>query len=191
MKKQDILDTALSLIVSQGLHATPMAQIAKEANVAAGTIYHYFNSKEEMIHELYVNIHEELEEVMSLNDVDMDNYEPEFDALCLRFFKYLIQNPIKFYFLQQYENSPFGFSKDELNKNTEFPIPVKFFQLGKENKLLKPLPLSLISNLVYSSIASMVRLQLSEKIELNKEMIQNVIDGCWDMIRSYEQQAKI
>ncbi len=184
MKKQDIFNTALSLIVSQGLHATPMAQIAKEANVAAGTIYHYFKSKEEMIHELYVNIHEELNEVMDLSDIDMDNYEAEFDALCLRIFKYLIQNPIKYYFLQQYENSPVGFSKDELNKNTEFPIPVKFFQLGKENKLLKPLPLSLISNFVFNNIATSVGLHLSEKIEMDKEIIQAVIDGSWNMIKA-------
>ena len=99
MKKQDIFDAALSLIVSQGLHATPMAQIAKEANVAAGTIYHYFKSKEEMIHELYKKIHIELEEIMDLDDIDLNDYKAEFDAVCLRIFKYLIQNPLKFYFL--------------------------------------------------------------------------------------------
>ena len=61
MKKQDILDTTLALVVRQGLHATPMAQIAQESNVAVGTIYHYFSSKEEIIHELYLGIHQDLE----------------------------------------------------------------------------------------------------------------------------------
>ena len=183
MKKQDIFDTALSLIVSQGLHATPMSQISKEANVAAGTIYHYFKSKEEMIHELYLEIHAELAEVMDLEDIDLNNYEDEFDALCLRIFKYLIQNPLKFYFLQQYENSPLGFSKDELNKNIEFPIPAGFFQLGVKNNLIKPIPISLISNLVFNSITTIASLHLSKKIELDKEIIQTVIDGCWNMIR--------
>jgi len=183
MKKQDIFDTALSLIVAQGLHATPMAQIAKEANVAAGTIYHYFKSKEEMIHELYVNIHEELKAEMDLNDIDIDNYKAEFDALCLRIIKYLIQNPLKFYFLQQYENLP-GLSKDVLNKNTEYPISAKFFQLGKGNNLLKPLPLSLFSNLVFNNIATTVGLHLSEKIEMDKEIIQVVIEGSWNMIKA-------
>lgn len=182
MKKQDIFDTALSLIVSQGLHATPMAQIAKEANVAAGTIYHYFKSKDEMIHELYINIHGELEEVMDLDDIDLDNYEAEFDAVCLRIFKYLIQNPLEYYFLQQYENSPLGFGKDELNKNMEFPIPVRFFQLGFDNNLIKTMPLSLVSNLVFNSITTIAGLHLSKKIELDKEIIQAVIDGSWNMI---------
>lgn len=182
MKKQDIFDTALSLIVAQGLHATPMSQIAKEGNVAAGTIYHYFKSKEEMIHELYQKIHGELEEVMDVGDIDLNNYEAEYNALCLRIFKYLIQNPLKFYFLQQYENSPLGFSKDELNRNIEYPIPAGFFQLGLENNLLKSIPLSLISNLVFNSITTIVRLHLTEKIELDKKIIQTVIDGSWNMI---------
>lgn len=183
MKKQDIFDTALSLIVSQGLHATPMAQIAKEANVAAGTIYHYFKSKEEMIHELYKKIHIELEEIMDLDDIDLNDYKAEFDAVCLRIFKYLIQNPLKFYFLQQYEKSPLGFRKEELNKNIEFPIPAGFFQLGLENNLVKSMPISLISNLVFNSITTIASLHLSKKIELDKEIIQAVIDGSWNMIK--------
>ena len=183
MKKQDIFDTTLSLIVSQGLHATPMSQIAREANVAAGTIYHYFKSKEELIKELYHQIHEELEEEMKLDEIDIDNYESEFSSLCLRIFKYLIQNPLKFYFLQQYESSPLGFSSDELNKNSEFPIPVELFQLGLDKQLINPMPLSLISNLVYTNISTLVRLQLSEKVALNKELILGIIDGCWNMIK--------
>ena len=127
MKRQNILDTTLSLVVTQGLHATPMAQIAKDADVAAGTIYHYFSSKEKLIHELYKTIHVELEEVMKLDDVDLNAYTSEFSSLCLRIFKFLIQNPLKFYFLQQYENSPVGFSSEDLNHNIEFPIPADFF----------------------------------------------------------------
>ena len=38
MKKQDIFDTSLALIVTQGLHATPMSQIAQEAFQLAETI---------------------------------------------------------------------------------------------------------------------------------------------------------
>ena len=183
MKKQDIFDTALSLIVTRGLHATPMAQIAKEANVAAGTIYHYFNSKEEMIHELYLLIQSELKQQMNADELDMNNFETEFSSLCLRIFKYLIQNPMKFYFLQQFEKSPHGNGVEEFNHHIEFPIEAAFFQLGMKHNLLKSMPVSLMSNLVYDTITVMVRLQLAEQIELNKELIQIVIDGCWNMIR--------
>ncbi len=183
MKKQDIFDTALSLIVAQGLHATPMAQIAKEANVAAGTIYHYFSSKEEMIHKLYLQIHDELHQLMHIKDIDLNNFETEFSSLSLRIFKFLIQNPSKFYFLQQFEKSPFGKGVEEFNHHNEFPIEAEFFELGIKNNKLKSMPVSLMSNLVYDNLSVMVRLHLAQQIELNKELIQIVIDGCWNMIR--------
>lgn len=183
MKKQDIFNTSLQLIVSQGLHATPMSQIAREANVAAGTIYHYFSSKEEMIHELYHTIHSELEDELKAENIDLENYAFEFSSLCLSIFKFFIQNPMKFNFLHQYEHSPLGNRSEELDRNIEYPIPVDFFRYGQDNNLVKQYPLSLIANIVYTNISSLVRLQLYEKLELNRDIIQTVIDGCWNMIK--------
>ena len=53
-KRQAILAAAARLIARSGLHATPMSAIAKEAGVAAGTLYLYFPSKEAMINALYL-----------------------------------------------------------------------------------------------------------------------------------------
>jgi len=183
MKKQDIFDTTLSLIVSKGLHDTPMSQIASQANVAIGTIYHHFKNKEELIQALYADIHSELDENVAVDEVDINNYRAEFTSLFLRAFKYFVQNPAKFHFLRQYENSPFGLETDELNSNIEFPFGKAFFQLGVERGLLKPVSPSLISNIVYSNITNLVRLHLAGKTTLNKELIQLVIDGCWEMVK--------
>lgn len=54
-------------MVKQGVHATPMSQIAKEAGVAVGTIYHYFNNKEEIIEEIYTIICKDFGVVMMAN----------------------------------------------------------------------------------------------------------------------------
>ena len=44
-KRADIMDVALNLIAERGFHDSPMSLIAREAGVAAGTIYLYFESK--------------------------------------------------------------------------------------------------------------------------------------------------
>src|SRR3954464_4238399 len=53
-KRQAIRAAAIRLIARSGLHNTPMSAIAREAGVAAGTIYVYFESKEELINALYL-----------------------------------------------------------------------------------------------------------------------------------------
>ena len=48
-KKQSILDASLKLFVENGFHGTSTAEIAKTAEVATGTLFHYFKTKEELI----------------------------------------------------------------------------------------------------------------------------------------------
>jgi AcrR family transcriptional regulator len=55
-KRDAILDAARRLIARSGLHNTPMSALAREAGVAAGTLYLYFPSKEAMINALYLEL---------------------------------------------------------------------------------------------------------------------------------------
>ncbi|CAH0990448.1 HTH-type transcriptional repressor Bm3R1 [Sinobacterium norvegicum] len=59
-KRQKILNTALTLFVEQGYHATSTASLAKKAGVANGTVFHHFGSKKQLINELYLSIKTEL-----------------------------------------------------------------------------------------------------------------------------------
>ena len=52
-KKAQILDAATIEIASRGFHKTTVAQIAKRAGVADGTIYLYFRNKEEVLFSLF------------------------------------------------------------------------------------------------------------------------------------------
>ena len=51
-KHQLIIDATCDLIAENGLQATPISSVAKEAGCGAGTIYRYFETKEELIPDL-------------------------------------------------------------------------------------------------------------------------------------------
>ena len=52
-KRRQILDAAVRVFARTGFHACRVADIADEAGVAYGLVYHYFNSKEEVLNELF------------------------------------------------------------------------------------------------------------------------------------------
>ncbi len=52
-KRRAILDAAIRVFARQGYHATRVADIADEAGVAYGLVYHYFRSKEAVMNELF------------------------------------------------------------------------------------------------------------------------------------------
>ena len=52
-KRRQILDAAIRVFARQGFYATRVSDIADEAGVAYGLVYHYFKSKEEVLNELF------------------------------------------------------------------------------------------------------------------------------------------
>ncbi|WP_054693053.1 TetR/AcrR family transcriptional regulator [Syntrophomonas palmitatica] len=71
--KQKIINTALGLFKDQGVDATSMEQIAREADIARGTLYNYFPVKEAIIDEIIkrsfqTNHQERIQQIRSLPD---------------------------------------------------------------------------------------------------------------------------
>ena len=52
-RKRQILDGAVRVFARQGFHATRVSDIADEADVAYGLVYHYFQSKEKVLDEIF------------------------------------------------------------------------------------------------------------------------------------------
>jgi TetR/AcrR family fatty acid metabolism transcriptional regulator len=48
-KRRQILDAAVTVFARQGFHATRVSDIADEAGVAYGLVYHYFRDKDELL----------------------------------------------------------------------------------------------------------------------------------------------
>ncbi len=57
--RQKILDAALLLFVEKGYEKSTMRQIAMQADMAPGSIYHHFPTKEHIVQTFYYSIHEE------------------------------------------------------------------------------------------------------------------------------------
>ena len=53
-KRRMILDAAITVFARQGFHHCRVSDVADEAGVAYGLVYHYFDSKEEILNELFL-----------------------------------------------------------------------------------------------------------------------------------------
>jgi TetR/AcrR family transcriptional regulator, fatty acid metabolism regulator protein len=53
-KRRLILDAAVTVFARQGFHHCRVSDVADEAGVAYGLVYHYFDSKEEILNEVFL-----------------------------------------------------------------------------------------------------------------------------------------
>jgi AcrR family transcriptional regulator len=80
-KRRLILDAAIRVFARQGFHACRVSDVADEAGVAYGLVYHYFDSKEEILNTLF----RERWQIMldAIVEIDRGNDIPARDKLYL------------------------------------------------------------------------------------------------------------
>ncbi|MCL1146358.1 TetR/AcrR family transcriptional regulator [Shewanella marinintestina] len=105
-KKQAILDTALTLFVSQGFYATSTASIAKQAGAATGTLFHHFSSKDELMNYLFLSIKQEFADAIQAQISQTDDLRADALHLWQVAIDWAMTNPLKQEFFQQYSMSP-------------------------------------------------------------------------------------
>ena len=69
-KRQQILDAAVRVFARQGFHTCRVSDIADQAGVAYGLVYHYFSSKDEILDTLFRERWKVLLEVISETDAN-------------------------------------------------------------------------------------------------------------------------
>ncbi len=72
-KRRQILDAAIRVFARQGFHSARVSDIAEEAGVAYGLVYHYFDSKEQMLNELFTERWSLLLDAIRQADTELDN----------------------------------------------------------------------------------------------------------------------
>src|SRR5467141_4608362 len=52
-RRRDLLDAAVRVFAHKGFHTSRVGDIAEEAGVAHGLLYHYFSSKDEVLETIF------------------------------------------------------------------------------------------------------------------------------------------
>jgi TetR/AcrR family transcriptional regulator, repressor of fatR-cypB operon len=185
-KRTEIMQAALKLITEHGFHGAPMAMIAKEAGVAAGTIYLYFKSKDVLITELYSELEGNLIATIQEGSSTEQPIRDKFIHLGEALLRYFIEHPIQFRYIEQYHNSPYGvlLRRDRLlGKSTESNIFRELLKLGIARQVLKDLPFIVISALAFGPLLALARNHILGFIVVDNKLIEQTVAACWDGIK--------
>ena len=144
-KRSDILKATLGLISEHGFHGAPMSKVAEEAGVGAGTIYRYFENKDDLITELFMELKREFSAAMLAGLNPDQSTEEIFRRVWLNTFTYCVQHPQEMLFLEQYHNSPFQTPESEA-ATLEYMAPVvAAIQAAVESGEIKNVPFEMMS----------------------------------------------
>jgi AcrR family transcriptional regulator len=188
-KRTAILKATMELIAENGFHGAPTAMIAAKAGVGTGTIYRYFADKDVLIKEVFSDIEARLNQKLIADYPADQSVRRRLEHYCIVMIRFFIAKPMKFKFLGQFYDSPYGVAlrRDKLftpQENANSCEGMKsLFEQGIQESAIKDLPIPILFALFFGGLTSVTRDHILGFIELNERLILRVADACWDAIR--------
>lgn len=183
-KKKIIGDTAIQLFVELGFHGTATSKIAEQSGVANGTLFNYFNTKDELIVELYKSILEERNDFLIKKMASHSISKTSFQSLFTASIVWSLDNPIRYQYLQQFNHSPYvRVVSSGILSFEEQPLFI-LIQNGINVVLLKPLAASFIFSLVTAQINGLYFYIVSNDFSKAEQLalIQECFEMVWKMV---------
>jgi AcrR family transcriptional regulator len=188
-RRESILDAALGAFVERGFHGTAIPQIAERANIAAGTIYHYFDSKEALVNALYTTWKSRVaQRVMEVFPHGAPVRE-QFRAMWNTMVGWATEHQMAFAFIELHNHSsylePASIAIDQRIKQ----FGAGMIRNAQTVGLVKPLDPFVLMEIVFGAFISLMRAHWEKRIELTDEVLRGAEAACWDAIATHPMRA--
>ena len=182
--KQDaIIKATVKLVNEIGFAATSISKIAKEADVSAATIYIYYKNKEDLLVSTYVDIKKRMSEAMLKSFDESLPIRDIFKILWDNAFHFISENPSGFQYTEQFSNSPYSSLVDREEVDKHFKPMAQVVQRGIQEKIIKDVPLEILTIFLFYPILILSTTCLNKKAECDEKSINTVFKMAWDAIK--------
>ncbi|MAS26425.1 MAG: hypothetical protein CMI08_04010 [Oceanospirillaceae bacterium] len=185
-KRQQILAATAELIAEHGLQSCPMSMVAKHAGCGAGTIYRYFETKEELVRELFAEVAADVAEAC-LKDYDKNaGIKQRFFVYWGNFYHWMRENPQTRALMEQLGSSPAICENHRQVSLQCLQGPVQeLLEEGRKEQLIKNLPDEVLATMTLGALMTMCRKQHLTPGTFKTEVNANdLITLCWDAIKA-------
>jgi AcrR family transcriptional regulator len=188
-KRRLILDAALRVFAERGYHGTAVPEVAQTAKVSTGTLYHYFESKELLVNEVYRDAKTRLRatllhELPRLDPYQLDQGRAWFTALWNRLGAFAQAEPDAFRFLEMQDHTPY---LDNESKQLELSVLAPLWLEGK--RLTDRAagagdapPVDVAIALLWGAFVGLIKASRLGYLTLDERSLARAGAACWRMI---------
>jgi AcrR family transcriptional regulator len=181
-KKEKIMHTTYVLIAQQGVHNTPVSQIAQQAGVAAGTIYHYFLSKEQLLAAVYAYLKERMGQALRRDIKPEMTFQETFAQYWKNMLDFYLNDKDAFEFLELCASSPVLPAGIKEQNVYHYNDVLEFLQSGMLRGILNTMPLPLMLALVHGSIVITLRFLQDYQQQDIQHILDAALHSCWKSV---------
>ena len=181
-KYDAILDAALQLFVERGFYGTAVPLVAERAGVAAGTIYHYFTSKEAMVNALFRHWKEAIARTIYTAFPATAAPREQFKTIWMKMAEFALANPKAFAFLELHHHAPYLDKESQALDQSLKNFGVIFVTAAQKAGVIKKFEPMLLMELVFGAFNGMFRAHLEGRVTLDEKALRDAESACWDAV---------
>jgi AcrR family transcriptional regulator len=183
-KAESVLVAALDLFVERGFHGTSVPSVAERAGVAAGTIYHYFASKEALVNALYKRWKGEIS-ARVITDFPFDRpVREQFRTIWERMADFALAHPKELAFLELHHHGSYLDDESRRIENQTIDFGVEMVKRAQSEQALKSLPPALLVDLANGAFLGVFRAALEGRLPLTRATLMDAERCCWEAVRA-------
>lgn len=183
-KRDAIMTAALDLFVERGFYGTAVPEVAERAQVGAGTIYRYFESKEALVNAIYRD--QKLRMVAALL-ADFPVAAPareQFRTIWTRMARFVDDNPKGFAFCELHHHATYLDADSIAVEQRMSDMVVRFLGESQRRGEIRKAPAFLLIGLVMGAFIGVVRWANESGMALTREAWELAEQCAWESIRS-------
>ncbi|MBP9088213.1 MAG: TetR/AcrR family transcriptional regulator [Kofleriaceae bacterium] len=181
-RRESILEAALHAFVERGFHGTAIPQIAERANIAAGTIYHYFESKEVLVNVLYRSWKALISQRVFAAFPQAAPVREQFKVMWNEMVAFATTWPAAFAFIELHNHASYLDGESLAIDRTMKDFAQLIIKRAQIEGLVKPLDAIVLMELVFGGFVGMMRAHGENRIVFTEAMLRDAEQACWDTI---------
>ncbi|MCL5127692.1 TetR/AcrR family transcriptional regulator [Algibacter sp. L4_22] len=182
-KRNALIKATIELVNNDGFHATPMSKIAKMAKVSPATIYLYFENKQDLVNQTYVDVKAEYTKYAFETYDESMPIEAGFELIWKRIADFKLKECEHAMFLAQCDNTPMidETSRQEGIKHLQ-PL-LDLWERGRKEGVIKPLSDYLLYAYAINPLSFLMMTQKRGAFQLNKTHLEEAYQSAWNSIK--------
>jgi AcrR family transcriptional regulator len=183
-KGEAILAAALELFVERGFFGTAVPEIAERAEVGAGTIYRYFESKEALVNALYRAEKQRFAQVVLEDFPLVGTAREQFRTMWMRMAAFATKHPQAFVFLELHHHARYLDAESRALEDRLLALFTSVVTAAQARGELKAGPPGLLMGIVLGAFVGVTR----SCVELGRDLASadwKLADQCvWEALRA-------
>ncbi len=181
-KKEDILMSTINLIANEGVMQATIGNILKQASTGYGTLYNYYDSKEDLYLAAYKQIIKNIEDYLDQQTIVEGNLEQVTQHLLLAYINFALDNDVDFRALEAIKSIP-GIcekSKSDTFTNTRFLTHINRCEVEGVFKLRA---YGYNINMLMGMIATFIRYVNDSGMEVDNNHKEDLVISCMNALK--------